>query len=265
MSPLTAVLALMLTLLLVVNNSPSVADDEFLPANIMLEVDQQNIFNGIQDPANIGYIPTSVPFDNPTTLANPVPTIPSSPDCTVRPQTVLEIKRMRRSAARIAQMIQTEVVIMEKRKAYIEQMTSYLNDRIRELNKVKSELDQEMRWIDVSSLRITELSQREKMMKIQDVMACLNSQKNAAMGSSFAQQQQMMNLQQSIWSIVTKLNDTKNTIDRLSQGPQAVSASPPWVLYGHNAMNPMAMGGVGAGAAAAAAGAAAAGAATCGQ
>lgn len=30
-----------------------------------------------------------------------------------------------------------EIQTMEKRKAYIEQMTQYLNDRIRELNKVK--------------------------------------------------------------------------------------------------------------------------------
>ena len=43
---------------------------------------------------------------------------------------------MRESAARIARMIAQEVVIMNKRKAYVEQMTTYLNDRIRELNKV---------------------------------------------------------------------------------------------------------------------------------
>ena len=43
---------------------------------------------------------------------------------------------MRMSAARIAQSIQLEVEIMKKRKAYVEQMTAYLNDRIRELNKV---------------------------------------------------------------------------------------------------------------------------------
>jgi hypothetical protein len=72
-------------------------------------------------------------FDNPITSTDPVPSIPrhsarateagwtgncvftsvlrvvnSSPDCSVRPQTIVEIKRMRLDAARIAQMIQTE-------------------------------------------------------------------------------------------------------------------------------------------------------------
>ena len=83
---------------------------------------------------------------------------------------------MRRSAARIAQMIQTEVAIMEKRKTYIEQMTSYLNDRIRELNKVKGELEQENKWIEVSNNRIAELAEREKLIKMQDIVSCLNSQ-----------------------------------------------------------------------------------------
>lgn len=74
---------------------------------------------------------------------------------------------MRRSAARIAQMIQTEIMIMEKRKTYVEQMTSYLNDRIRELNKVKGELAQENKWIEVSNQRIAELAQKEKLIKLQ--------------------------------------------------------------------------------------------------
>lgn len=106
---------------------------------------------------------------------------------------------MRQSAARIASMIQTEVAIMEKRKTYVEQMTSYLNDRIRELNKVKSELEEENRWIEVSNQRIAELAQKEKLVKMQgaaatirahlfrrvharacvceDVLACLNANK----------------------------------------------------------------------------------------
>lgn len=49
---------------------------------------------------------------------------------------------MRAAAARIATMIQTEVILMEKRKTYVEQMTSYLNDRIRELNKVRGKTGQ---------------------------------------------------------------------------------------------------------------------------
>lgn len=77
---------------------------------------------------------------------------------------------MRKAAARIASMIHTEVAIMEKRKTYVEQMTSYLNDRIRELNKVKSELAQEERWIEVSNQRIAELAEKEKLIKMQGML-----------------------------------------------------------------------------------------------
>lgn len=113
-------------------------------------------------------------WDNPLTDTEMTPSIPSSPDCTVRPQTVVEIQRMRSAAGNIAWSIQQEVSIMAKRKAYVEQMTAYLNDRIRELNKVKSELAQEARWIEVSNGRISELAEREKLMKYQDILACLN-------------------------------------------------------------------------------------------
>ena len=49
----------------------------------------------------------------------------------------------------LLQSIMFEIQTMEKRKAYIEQMTAYLNDRIRELNKVKRDLAAEQKWIQV--------------------------------------------------------------------------------------------------------------------
>ena len=73
---------------------------------------------------------------------------------------------MRRNAARVARMVQAETQNMEKRKAYIEEMTAYVNNRIRELNKVKMELGQEMKWIDISNLHIQELAQTESVMKV---------------------------------------------------------------------------------------------------
>jgi len=164
----------------------------------------------LPEAANIGYIPTATPFDNPNTLSQRVPSIPSSPDCTVRPQTIVEIKRMRRSAARIAQMIQTEVVIMEKRKTYVEQMTSYLNDRIRELNKVKGELEQETRWIELSNQRIQELAQKEKLIKMQDILACLNGDQERLMGAKNSQVQAIADLQaqtQALTQSITQISD----------------------------------------------------------
>jgi len=150
-----------------------------LPSSLLSVGEQMGVAGQMEqipsfDPMIPGYIPTSTPFDNPTTLSAPVAPLPSTPDCTVRPQTVVEIQRMRESASKIAVMMQQETLVMNKRKTYVEQMTSYLNDRILELNKVKRELSQETKWLDLSSNRIFELEEKEKLIKLQDIQTCLN-------------------------------------------------------------------------------------------
>jgi len=174
----------------------------------------------LPDPATLGYVPTSVPFDNPGTLSKPTPSIPSTPDCTVRPQTIVEIKRMRRAAARIAQMIQTEVIIMEKRKTYVEQMTAYLNDRIRELNKVKSELDQENRWIELSNQRIKELAEKEKLIKMEDILACLRNDQERLAGAKLSQTDAITQLTQ-------KTNSIQQTINQIQMNIRSVAGNSP--------------------------------------
>jgi len=126
-----------------------------------------------------GYIPLSAPSDTVDTasLTARVPSIAHEPECLPRPQTVAEIHRMRDSASRIAHAITHEVAIMRRRKIFVEQMTAYLNERIRELNKVKSELAEEVRWIELSQHRIAELSEREKLVKLQDILQCINKGK----------------------------------------------------------------------------------------
>ena len=104
------------------------------------------------------YVPESGPMDNPATYTLPTRTLPQSPTCTVRGQTVFEIRKMRADAKQIGLSIMYEIQVMEKRKAYIEQMTQYLNDRIRELNKVKFDLAAEQKWISISNARISELA-----------------------------------------------------------------------------------------------------------
>jgi len=175
---------------------------------------------GLPLPATIGYVPTSVAYDNPGTNSHPTPSIPSSPDCTVRPQTIVEIKRMRRAAARIATMIQTEVLIMEKRKTYVEQMTAYLNDRIRELNKVKSELDQESRWIELSNQRIQELAQKEKLIKMQDILMCLNN-------DSLRLQGQKQSQTNAIQLLTTQTQTIQQTIAQIENNIKAVTGNVP--------------------------------------
>jgi len=166
------------------------------------------------DPMIPGYIPTSTPFDNPSSnLATPINTIPSFAECSVRPQTVLEIQRMRETASRIATMMQQETLVMNKRKDYLERMTLYLNDRIREVNQVKTQLNQETQWIDLSSNRIAELEEREKLVKLQDIQACLSEQTTRSMadGSAVAQsladiQRQASSVQSSISAIQARMN-----------------------------------------------------------
>lgn len=177
--------------------------------------------------ANLGYVPTSVPFDNPNTLSEPVPTIPSAPDCTVRPQTIVEIKRMRRSAARIAQMIQTEVAIMEKRKTYVEQMTAYLNDRIRELNKVKGELEQENRWIEVSNQRIAELAQKEKMIKMQDILSCLQADQQRLSGENQAKAKMISDITSQTTALQSSIAAIKKSIEDLNTGKKGDAGAAP--------------------------------------
>jgi len=154
-----------------------------------------------------GYIPTSTPFDNPSSsLSTPINTIPSFPDCSVRPQTVVEIQRMRESASKIALMMQSETVVMDRRKKYVESMTSYLNDRIREVNKVKSELQQETQWLDLSSNRIAELEEREKLIKLQDIQSCLNDQTTRSQGDAAAVTRSLSDIQSQAAAVQTSIN-----------------------------------------------------------
>ena len=135
-----------------------------------------------KEPVLATYLPDSGPYDNPATDTQPVASIPSTPSCTVRGQTIFEIRKMRADAKQIGMSIMYEIQTMEKRKAYIEQMTAYLNDRIRELNKVKRDLAAEQKWIAVSNQRIAELAQKEKLIKLQDVMACIKSEQARLQG-----------------------------------------------------------------------------------
>ncbi len=82
---------------------------------------------------------------------------------------------MREGAKKMAAMVQQEVLIAAKRKAYVEQMTTYINDRIRELNKVKAELKEEIEWIETTNKRIAAVAEQEKIARYQDIVKCLST------------------------------------------------------------------------------------------
>jgi len=176
------------------------------------------IVSAAEPPKTPGYTPAATPFDNPATLTQQTPSIPSSPDCTIRPQTVVEIERMRESASRISQMVEAEVQIMNKRKAYIEQMTAYLNDRIRELNKVKGELAEESRWIEASTSRIDELAQREKLIKLNDILSCLQHDESKLSGEATSKSDMIRSLQDQAKIVESKIATIKAEIDKANGG-----------------------------------------------
>jgi hypothetical protein len=187
-----------------------------LEEQVGVGVSQEQIPNF--DPMIPGYIPTSTPFDNPSTLSTPIDPLPSTPDCGVRPQTVVEIQRMRESASKIAVMMQSETLIMNKRKTYVEQMTVYLNDRIQELNKVKRELAQETRWLDLSSNRIFELEEREKLIKLQDIQSCLNDQTTRTTSDQINVGHTLADISAQATAVQTSINAIKARMDAINAG-----------------------------------------------
>jgi len=130
-----------------------------------------------------GYTPDTGVFDNAATSLSAIPTIPEAPHCTVKPETVLEVHKMRSSALQIKNQIDYEVHNMEKRKAYVEQMTTYLNDRIREMNKVKQSIQSEEKFIALAEQRVNKLSHEENLIKVKDIIECLKGE-TASMSSS---------------------------------------------------------------------------------
>jgi len=115
------------------------------------------------------------PAANPAVSMDRIKRLANHGKCQVRPATAVQIQRMRDGAKKMAAMVQKEVLIAAKRRAYIEQMTNYINDRIRELNKVKTELKEEIAWIETTNDRIQAIAQQEKVARYQDVVQCLEN------------------------------------------------------------------------------------------
>jgi len=195
--------------------------DEYISALEVGEKVQQIMDAG----ALATYLPESGPYDNPATDTTLTPTIPSSPTCTVRGQTIFEIRKMRADAKQIGLSIMYEIQTMEKRKAYIEQMTSYLNDRIRELNKVKRDLSAEQKWIQVSNQRIAELAQKEKLIKLQDVMGCIKSEHDRLMGERGTKNLAIASMAKQAATLENNIKSIRSRMQSITKGGGAASES----------------------------------------
>ncbi len=186
------------------------ADEFNFDATSFLEVAAE--MSSLQVNTVPSYVPSAGPWDNPSTDVTPTPTLPHSPQCTIRGQTVLEIRKMRADAKQIGMAIMYEIQTMEKRKAYIERMTTYLNDRIRELNKVKSDLRSEQKWIELSNQRIAELAEKEKMIKLTDVMSCIKAERERLAGDSAAKANSLQSLDAQAQTIAANIRAIENKV-----------------------------------------------------
>jgi len=225
-------LALVVLLCAVCANAVSVAHDTSLIQEVQSIEDHDfgdDYISALEIGAQVeqisSYVPESGPYDNPATDITPTPTIPSSPTCTVRGQTIFEIRKMRADAKQIGLSIMYEIQTMEKRKAYIEQMTSYLNDRIRELNKVKRDLAAEQKWIQVSNQRISELAQKEKLIKLQDVMSCIKNEQDRLLGERGTKSVAIANMAKQAATLENNIKGIRAKMESITGGKAAAGGS----------------------------------------
>lgn len=141
-------------------------------ASLVLGADTSEL-GELQSPPSLSAIDTLT-----SDIIAPAPMLEAPSQCAVRPETVVEINRMQAEATQYAQAMEYERHAMEKRKAYIESATAFLNARIMELNKVKSNLRSEKKWMQLTEAKIMQLQAQQRAAKIQDIMSCLTNEKH---------------------------------------------------------------------------------------
>eukprot|EP00466_Bigelowiella_natans_P005560 jgi/Bigna1/89239/estExt_fgenesh1_pg.C_460011 len=116
--------------------------------------------------------------DTPADYTHEASQISEVPACPLRIQTVSEIQRIRMQQTKLASRLEQEKPFAQQRRLYVEQMTAYLNKKIMELNQIKEELKEEARFIAKSEGRIKTLNERQKLIKMHDILGCLSKRKS---------------------------------------------------------------------------------------
>src|SRR5690606_9817594 len=101
--------------------------------------------------------------------------IPALPHCAITPQTITEIMAMRADSKKIADSVDAESKNCDARRKYVGDLTNFLNVWIMELNRLKRDLNSCDKYIKLSTERINQLAVKEKLIKIEDVINCLNN------------------------------------------------------------------------------------------
>ncbi len=101
--------------------------------------------------------------------------VPNGDGCHPGADAMHEIHALRTQSTRLADAIQHEVVTLHERKHYVKAATKYINDRIGELNQVKGELADQIKLIELQQAKLQELDERQKQIKIEDVLNCIHN------------------------------------------------------------------------------------------
>jgi len=158
--------------------------------------------------------------EEPKDLVAKVSQIPTTPTCSLRPMAVNEIAKLRLKYSDLQSHISREQTHAFSRKQYIKRMTAYLNSKIEELNTVKSELELEEKWLKVSDQRLKSYQQKEKLIKLEDVLKCLTktrdvSEKNKASHDSAIEDltKQKSEVEAALEKIKTDLKDAAGSTE----------------------------------------------------
>ena len=80
---------------------------------------------------------------------------------------------------------------------------------------------EETRWIEVSTNRIQELAEREKLVKMQDILACLNGDKQMLSSESTAQASTIEALKSQSEAVQKRITEIKAKIEAANEGKEA--------------------------------------------
>mmetsp|Transcript_10013 Transcript_10013/g.18210 ORF Transcript_10013/g.18210 Transcript_10013/m.18210 type:complete len:225 (+) Transcript_10013:25-699(+) len=139
--------------------------------------------------------------------------------CNVRPQTIIAIQKLRAKQVSLIGQLQERAVTSRKRKEYVQGMTAYINARIMEMNKVKEDLEQELKWMEVTKHHVEEITERQKLMKLQDVSNCISkSSKGTEKTASKGKEEVEKNLKKQIDAAQKSIDDLKKKMSASLKG-----------------------------------------------
>eukprot|EP00466_Bigelowiella_natans_P002748 jgi/Bigna1/70203/fgenesh1_pg.11_\ len=170
-----------------------------------------------------GYLGASDVVDQPgSNLTKKVPTIdmPFASTCHVRPATIEALGELDRVQAKLLGKLDRESFFTNKRKQYVREMTELINSKIKQLNQVKNELDQELQWINVTKEHVQEISEKKKLMQLTDKQKCVQQSGGKEEGGEKKKEKEEVEktLTSQIDEVKKNIKDIKARIQKIKKG-----------------------------------------------